>query len=55
MDEMSASNVELLVNGIRIIMQILVDLHYNRLTSDVKKEIQQWYDQLQQAIEDDGQ
>jgi len=46
------SGAELLLNGVRIIMQILVDAHEHRLTPEVKKEIQDWYDELEQRIAD---
>jgi hypothetical protein len=46
------SGAELLLNGVRIIIQILVDAHEHRLTPEVKKEIQTWYDELEQRIAD---
>ena len=49
---MSTSSVELMVTGIRIIIQILVDAHERHLTPEVKEEIQKWYDELEQVIGD---
>jgi len=46
------SGAELLLNGVRIIMQILVDAHEHRLTPEVKQEIQNWYNELEQRIAD---
>ena len=51
---MSSSSVELLVTGIRIIMQILVDTQESQLTPEVKQEIQKWYDQLEEVIKLDS-
>jgi len=46
------TGAELLLDGVRIIIQILVDVHEQELTPEVKIEIQNWYDELEQKIAD---
>lgn len=50
--EIEMTGAELLLDGVRIIIQILVDVHEQELTPEVKIEIQNWYDELEQKIAD---
>jgi len=42
-----------LITGIRIQMQILVDANYNHLDRNTKDEIQKWYDALEKVFGDE--
>ena len=45
-----SSAQELLIDGVRIVMQILVDEFGDRMTRDTREDIQQWYDRCYEML-----
>jgi hypothetical protein len=41
---------KLLLDGLRMIMQMLIENCHDELTDEFKTEIQQWYDQVQKTV-----
>lgn len=45
-----SSAQELLIDGVRIVMQVLVDEFGDRMTRDTREDIQQWYDRCYEML-----
>ena len=42
--------LKLLIDGMRIVMQVLVDEFGDRMTRDTREDIQQWYDRCYEML-----
>jgi hypothetical protein len=42
--------LKLLIDGVRIVMQVLVDEFGDRMTRDTREDIQQWYDRCHEML-----
>jgi hypothetical protein len=42
--------LKLLIDGVRIVMQVLVDEFGDRMTRDTREDIQQWYDRCYEML-----
>ena len=45
-----SSAQKLLIDGVRIVMQVLVDEFGDRMTRDTREDIQQWYDRCYEML-----
>ena len=45
-----SSALKLLIDGVRIVMQVLVDEFGDRMTRDTREDIQQWYDRCYEML-----
>ena len=45
-----SSAQKLLIDGVRIVMQVLVDEFGDRMTRDTREDVQQWYDRCYEML-----
>ena len=45
-----SSALKLLIDGVRIVMQVLVDEFGDRMKRDTREDIQQWYDRCYEML-----
>src|SRR5215510_9831529 len=49
-DAVMSPALKLLIDGVRIVMQVLVDEFGDRMTRDTREDIQQWYDRCYEML-----